>query len=202
MSYFNKKKFTMRQVVGLLTGVFLGITVIAYAAVTVPNTFTSGTTISSSQVNANFTALGNAMPAVKAVESTNYTTVTSTSGQNILSLTVTPPVNGYIILTGSGDVGIAQSVATNNYAYISLTTTSGAFSAANSTSMVLGTSSPIGLQWVPLSITAVFPVTGGVATTFYLTAMRDATGSNTIYVGNYTTDTQLTALFVPGTALP
>lgn len=61
MKYFSKKSFTMRQVVGLLTIVFLGITVIAYAAVTVPNTFSSGTTISSSQVNANFTTLGNAI---------------------------------------------------------------------------------------------------------------------------------------------
>lgn len=33
MSYFNKKRFTMQQVVGLLTIVFLGVTAIAYAAV-------------------------------------------------------------------------------------------------------------------------------------------------------------------------
>lgn len=65
MSYFSKKSFTMRQVVGLLTVVFLGIAVIAYAAVTVPNTFSNGQTISSGQVNQNFTTLGNAMPAVK-----------------------------------------------------------------------------------------------------------------------------------------
>jgi hypothetical protein len=90
MKYFSKKRFTMRQVVGLLTFVFLGITVIAYAAVTIPNTFSSGTTISSSQVNANFTALGNAMPAVKTA-TTAYIIPSSTTPVNILSLPVTPP---------------------------------------------------------------------------------------------------------------
>ena len=49
MSYFNKRRFTMRQIVGLLIIVFLGITVIAYAAVNIPNTFAPNTTISASQ---------------------------------------------------------------------------------------------------------------------------------------------------------
>ena len=102
MKYFSKKRFTMRQVVGLLTGVFLGITVIAYAAVTVPNTFSSGTTISSSQVNANFTALGNAMPAAKTITGP-FTWVTTTSPVDALSLTVTPPGNGYCDSVGKRD---------------------------------------------------------------------------------------------------
>ena len=60
MSYFNKMRFTMRQVVGLLTIVFLGIAVIAYAA-SIPSTFSSGQTISSSAVNQNFQALADAI---------------------------------------------------------------------------------------------------------------------------------------------
>ena len=60
MSYFNKKSFTMRQVIGLLTVVFLGIAVIAYAA-SIPSTFSSGQTISSSAVNQNFQALADAI---------------------------------------------------------------------------------------------------------------------------------------------
>ncbi len=64
MRYFNKKRFTMRQVIGLLTIVFLGIVAIGYA-VTIPHTFTSGTTISSSQVNANFTAVKTAIDTLE-----------------------------------------------------------------------------------------------------------------------------------------
>ena len=60
MSYFNKKSFTMRQVIGLLTIVFLGIAVIAYTA-SIPNTFSNGQTISSDAVNQNFQALADAI---------------------------------------------------------------------------------------------------------------------------------------------
>lgn len=60
MKYFSKKSFTMRQVVGLLTVVFLGIAVISYA-VTIPNDFSNGQTISSGAVNQNFKALADAI---------------------------------------------------------------------------------------------------------------------------------------------
>ncbi|MBI5180311.1 MAG: hypothetical protein HZA05_02780 [Nitrospirae bacterium] len=201
MKYFNKKRFTMRQVVGLLTVVFLGITVIAYAAVTVPNSFSTGTTISSSQVNANFTALGNAMPAVKTASFTNNPAFTSTTATSVGSITVTPPVDGYIILTGDAEVGINQSVADNNYVYVYLATTStgttnAAFFRGPST-----TGPALPFHWTNLSITGSFPVTGGIATTFYITAARDGYGSNNVYVcANQ--GCRLTALFVPGTALP
>ncbi len=57
MLYFRKKRFSA----GLLSVIFVWVAVSAHAQVTIPNTFTSGTTISSSQVNANFTALKNAV---------------------------------------------------------------------------------------------------------------------------------------------
>ncbi len=59
--YLLRERFSLRQVVGMLTLVILGISVLAYATVTIPNTFTSGTTAKSSEVNANFTALADAM---------------------------------------------------------------------------------------------------------------------------------------------
>ena len=197
MKYFSKKRFTMRQVVGLLTVVFLGITVIAYAAVTVPNTFSSGTTISSGQVNANFTTLGNAMPAVKNNASTASCSVfASAVSANVLSLAVTPPADGYIILSADGMVEIGQTVAADNWIYFYLTTVSGGTSAHQ---VFHRTSTTAAMTWNAnsLHITNVFPVTGGATTTFYLTAMRDPSGSNTIY----TCYPGLTAIFVP-TLLP
>ena len=59
MSYFNKKSFTMRQVVGLLTMVFLGIAAITYAVSFTD--FTSGSTISSSEMNTKLNALKDAI---------------------------------------------------------------------------------------------------------------------------------------------
>lgn len=201
MRYSNRKRFTMRQVVGLLTFVFLGITVIAYAAVTVPNTFSSGTTISSSQVNANFTALGNAMPAVKSI-ATFYDTALPNSGTvvNIATLSVTPPVAGYIILTGSTHVGVDKATADRNEANVYLTTIS-ATTSSNFTTLI-NCCDTSGYKWVPLSITAVYPVTGGVLQNFYLTAKRDTT-TNNVYVGHSLFGgVRLIAQFVPGTALP
>lgn len=59
--YFLKKKFSTGQVIGLLATVFLGITALAYAAVTIPHTFHSGTTASANEVNENFQALADAI---------------------------------------------------------------------------------------------------------------------------------------------
>ena len=61
MSYFNDKNYSLRQIVIFLTIAFSLVTVISYAAVLLPNTFTAGTTISASQVNANFDALKTAV---------------------------------------------------------------------------------------------------------------------------------------------
>ena len=61
MSYFNGKRYSLKQIVIFLTIAFSLVTVISYAAVLIPNTFTAGTTISASQVNANFDALKTAV---------------------------------------------------------------------------------------------------------------------------------------------
>jgi len=55
MKYLNKKRFSMKQVAFLMSLVIVGVAVFAYASsLNVTNTFTSGTTISSSQMNTNF----------------------------------------------------------------------------------------------------------------------------------------------------
>lgn len=72
MSYFNKKRFSMRQVVGLLTIVFLGIAVITYAAVNIPYTFSSGQTAKAGEVNANFNAVKTAIDALEASRTKYY----------------------------------------------------------------------------------------------------------------------------------
>lgn len=65
----TQKRFTHGQFLGALAALFLGIVTVAYA-VTLPNTFTSGTAISSSQMNANFSALKVAVDALENVTRT------------------------------------------------------------------------------------------------------------------------------------
>lgn len=61
-----QKRFTPGQFIGALATLFLGIVTVAYA-VTLPfPLFTAGSTISASQVNANFAALDTAVDALEA----------------------------------------------------------------------------------------------------------------------------------------
>ena len=187
MRYFSKKRFTMRQVVGLLTGVFLGITVIAYAAVTVPNTFSSGTTISSAQVNANFTALGNAMPAAKT---NGGNTSVLVSGTNIATdptilntFSATAPTDGVFLVYWSGYIYCAGSEIVENVLYV------------NSASTVLFNVEACAAVGEYRSVAAhyVQPATTGTSYAFEMRA-RDFNGApNNMSVR----DSRLTVLFVP-----
>ena len=192
MKCLSKKSFTMRQVIGLLTFVFLGIAVIAYAAVTVPNTFSNGQTISSGQVNENFTTLATAMPAAAYVYNYNFGNITSSSVATVpISMTVTPPRDGYIVVRGSGNFTISQSTAANNYIVAWLDVSN---SGSPDRTMRLNTSSsPHGITQ-SIDVSGIFPVTGGVATTISLNAIRDATAANT---ASYGQKSSLEVLFVP-----
>lgn len=99
--YLSRERFSMRQVAGLLAVVFTGIAVLSYAAVNIPYTFTAGTTAKASEVNANFQALANAMPAAKAAF-LNEKVITSTIGEQITSLQVTLPASGQVIVNATG----------------------------------------------------------------------------------------------------
>jgi len=173
------------------------------ADVAVPNTFTSGTTISSSQVNANFSTLANAMPGAKISTGTFLTSITGTVSNNatsIMSISVTPPVSGNVIVIGSGAIVINQSVPKYNMAIFSLNTTAGVTKYPEYVIVSFGPrdeAAPGVAQLLAqsLNIVEVFPVTGGVTTTIYLNAHRDATGINTIQA-EYP---RLTAIFVPNT---
>ncbi len=86
MSYFSIKRFSLRQVVILLSIVFAGIAIISYATVTIPNTFSSGSTISSSQMNANFTAVKDAIDPLQVTNFTRFLNLNSGS----VTVTTTP----------------------------------------------------------------------------------------------------------------
>jgi hypothetical protein len=76
---YSKKGFSPKWIVGLFSIIFLCVAVSAHAQVTIPYTFTSGTTISSSEVNSNFTALKNAVDPLLISNFTSFTNLNSTA---------------------------------------------------------------------------------------------------------------------------
>lgn len=129
MSYFRKNRFSLRQVVLLLTIVFVVFVTIPYAIgkwidpigdaplypegpsfpigslpvvnVSVPNQFTSGTTISSSAMNNNFKAVGNQMPGIdwKTIKKTN---IDVTSTVTVETVSISAPCPGYVVVRFDG----------------------------------------------------------------------------------------------------
>lgn len=123
--YLSKERFSMKQVAGLLAVVFVGVAVFSYAGVSIPYTFTVGTTAKASEVNANFQALANAMPAVKTTY-LNEATITSTTGEQITSLQVTLPASGQVIVNATG-VGCVKGHVQNHWSnsWLKISKTSG-----------------------------------------------------------------------------
>jgi Sulfatase-modifying factor enzyme 1 len=64
MKRIFKKRFSMMEVSGLLSVLLLGIGLYAWAATTVPYSFTAGSTAIATQVNANFNTLATAIDSV------------------------------------------------------------------------------------------------------------------------------------------
>lgn len=54
---FTNRKYSVKEVIVMLTIVMVGIAAVSYGAVTIPNTFTAGTTAKAADVNANFSYL-------------------------------------------------------------------------------------------------------------------------------------------------
>jgi len=116
MKYFSKKRFSMKQVVFLLSLVIAGIAIFAYAStVTIPNTFTSGTTISSSQMNANFTAVktavddndsritavNSALPIAYADLISNQVNILDGAWHKMNQIAIDVPSDGILLITAS-----------------------------------------------------------------------------------------------------
>ncbi|MCF6211640.1 MAG: hypothetical protein L3J88_08620 [Gammaproteobacteria bacterium] len=136
--------------------------------------------------------------AIKQGVNTSSVVITATSGasaQNMTSLTVTPPADGYVFVVASGRFGINQTVVVNNYAYASVSTISGQHSSSNDTAMVIDSSAgTVALRsWVPLYINRIELVTASTPITFYAVAYRDSSGNNSIYMDSL----RLTAIFIP-----
>lgn len=187
----------------LATATMLLLPAPGHADVTIPNTFSSGTTISSSQMNANFSTLATAMPAAKSTTASVITTITGTSNGTataLVSLSVTPPLDGQILLIGTGTITLAQASTKYNFVTFWLSTSPTGNVPARYATHSFGPHTEVSPGVAQdaassLCVIDVFPVAAGMTTTFYLNAKRDTTGLNTIW-GEHP---GLTAIFVPNT---
>jgi hypothetical protein len=70
--------------------------------VSVPNEFTSGTTISSSQMNSNFKAVGNQMPGVDWATISKSGIDVRTAEVTLATVSITAPTSGYVVVRFDG----------------------------------------------------------------------------------------------------
>ena len=115
------------------------------------------------------------------------------SYQDMLSLTLTAPSDGFVVLTGSGYINMSSPDDIGGWATISIGTISGGSNNDNETAVQI----PAGtghnnIYYIPFSITAVVPVTEG-DNNLYMVGIRDA---NAAFSSINANGLKLTALFV------
>jgi hypothetical protein len=187
MGNFQKQRFSLGQVVIMLALVFIGIAVISYAAVTIPYTFTSGTTISSSEVNANFQALKEGMPGIQFLNIGSVSNI-STTITNCGSIVITAPIDGYVLVQVSGyavtfgqntvvDVGIGGSTTAFDY-----------YTVAG----VLDGSDTLRREF-SLNVTGVYSVAAGAKTIYLLAQKPSVFSAQQVNLGNLF----ISAIFIP-----
>lgn len=185
-----------RLIIMLTVAVMLISAAAAYSIVSVPYIFTSGTTISSTQMNANFKTLGDRMGVYK-YQSIASQYLSSTGYADLGTITITAPAAGYIVVRASAGyiyipVGAASSYG---YAYMCI---SGASLGCNvnqgyrayTSGMTTGNT----FYFSP-NLEYYYYVAGPGAYTYYLTGYRDTVATNT---GNpYLYAPKMTATYIP-----
>jgi hypothetical protein len=206
MNYFFKKGFSLRQAVLFLVCAFIGIGLTSYAEVTIPNTFTAGSTISSTAVNANFQDLVNAMPAAKSVTTAGPITISATTpappnlGNALQSLPVTLPAAGKVMIFASGTVCVTGHTSGNwDGAAFMISKTSGDVTGSGVAQFYeipdTEPSFPAATSVCrPFSFTGIYDETTTGPFTYYLNGIRQS-NTSTVEI----TAVTLTALYIPST---
>jgi hypothetical protein len=200
--YMQKKRFSTWQVAVLIAFALIGVSVMAYAAVYLPYQFNPGGTARSSEVNANFKALGDVMPQITQGDGiTNspfaYSPGALTRGQ----ITVTAPGRGVITLFASGSVGFySHTEGTLSWLHLAFSKTATSFGTVGITEFRLPASLPSfsmgppagnGCMVLPLSMVGTYGVPSAGTYTYYLNAWLEEAGPTAIVSGN------LWALYTP-----
>ena len=117
--------------------------------------------------------------------------------QDLVTLTLSAPMSGYVVLTGSGYLTLTTNVSTVGplwaWANISIGTISGNSNTENETAVEIPSAEGGGKSYrYPFSLTTVIPVKRG-ANNFYMVGIRDPNTEFSIW---YATGLKLTAIFI------
>lgn len=172
---------------------------VVYAGTTVPYTFSSGTVAKSSEVNANFQELANAMPAAKSTSVESNITALYPNGGQLGSLSVTIPAGGKVIVSASGTLCMDNhSTGSTDSLWLKISKTSGTvFSGSGPYAHYrIDKTTPTytdGRSCVPFSMSDVFDETTAGTITYYLNGSKDTTSTLT----GLAHQVSFTALYVP-----
>jgi len=206
MRCLDRKRFSLRQIVVMLATTLLGIAAIGYASsVTIPNTFISGTTISASQMNANFTAVKTAVDdnnsritvleqkktTIKySQDNTCCSAVTAAVAHQSVSINATS--SGNVVVSFTGYCGLNHITGQYTRIGYAISQTSGDVNSPSRGSIQVPSASPSDNYTFSLSTQQVFPVSTGTAT-FYLNVQNTSTGAGAVQIGWG----NLHAMFIP-----
>jgi len=208
-----KKSFSAREVIGLLTAVMVFVAMISYAGINIPYSFQAGTVARSSEVNANFRAIADAMPAVKRVylddSGTFQMNCDLNNAKNITSITITPPApTGFVMVQATGFAALSgHRQGVDQGLVLQLSQSAGAVSetSTNAAMFELAASHPdeyCDQQYgchddarVPFAITELFQVTSTDPITVYLNG--GVTPGTSCSVQGRVMATNLVALYFP-----
>lgn len=204
--YLSKERFSMRQVIGLLAVVFVGVAVFSYAGVSIPYTFTAGTTAKASEVNANFQALANAMPAVKTTY-LNEKVITSTTGEQLNSIQVALPAAGQVLVNATGIACISKhQTGYEDQLFVQISKAAGTVDIFQTNSLRYATDAAfiddLEVNYIdrcnPFSINDVFNESSAGTITYYLNGSKK-TNSPSSGIEFKVMGASFTALYVPNT---
>lgn len=154
----------MRKVSGLMAVIALAVSCAAAAYadsnVTVPNTFSSGTTAKAAEVNADFDALVKAVPGVKVVDASLSSASLTTTWTNVGQIAIAAPRAGYVIVKSNGYINLSA----NQYAQVAVSDSSTALGTGSHYLQIGATGT---YAQIPYNVEYVFTVSAGSAT-YYL----------------------------------
>jgi hypothetical protein len=157
------------------TLVLVGVTAFA---VDLPHSFTAGTTIRASDVNANFAALAAALPLVAHAHFGGQVIIpTTTAPIDVITVTLSVPIGGTVIVAATGQGGLSASTEPNHFTYSIDTVPGGVLDTGSPDAQVFGFFSPPSSSAIfgTVAIQRAFDVAPGTHT-FRLKAF--ATGTN------------------------